>query len=117
MLLGFFPSEQRSQRAVTLANSLVGVIYQHLLPTESGKEFALASEIIFNNNQQVAPYIVDTEKMHLMADFIKRKADNMSRSLNEVLTQMVAKKTISAKDAMRATYNRLELHDMLNGIR
>jgi len=41
----------------------------------------------------------------------------VSRSLNEVLTQMVAKKTISAKDAMRATYNRLELHDMLNGIR
>lgn len=73
--------------------------------------------MIFNNNQQVAPYIVDTEKMHLMADFIKRKADNMSRSLNEGLTQMVAKKTVSAKDAMRATYNRLELHDMLNGKR
>lgn len=116
-LLGFFPSEQRSQRAVTLANALVGVIYQNLLPTESGKDYTLASEMIFNNNQQVAPYIVDTEKMHLMADFMKRKADSMSRSLNEVLVQMVAKKTINAKDAMRATYNRLELHDMLNGKR
>lgn len=116
-LLGFFPSDQRSQRAVSLANSLVGVIYQNLLPTESGKDYALASEMIFNNNQQVAPYIVDMEKMHLMADFLKRKADNMSRSLNEVLAQLVAKKTISTKDAMRATYNRMELHDMLNGKR
>jgi twitching motility protein PilT len=113
-LLAFFSPEQRSQRASTLANALVGVIHQSLLPTESGDEFVLASEMVFNNNQQVAPYIVDPAKMHLMADFMKRKEDNMSRSLNEVLAQMVAKRTISAKDAMRAAYNRLELHDMLS---
>jgi twitching motility protein PilT len=41
----------------------------------------------------------------------------MSRSLNEVLAQLVAKKAVSAKDAMRATYNRLELHEMLNSKR
>lgn len=113
-LLAFFSPEQRSQRASTLANALVGVIHQSLLPTETGDEFVLASEMVFNNNQQVAPYIVDASKMHLMADFMKRKEDNMSRSLNEVLAQMVAKKSISAKDAMRAAYNRLELHDMLS---
>lgn len=113
-LLGFFSAEQRNQRAVTLANSLIGVIYQSLLPTEAGDDFVLASEMIFNNNQQVAPYIVDPAKMHLMADYMKRKEDNMSRSLNEVLAQLVAKKTINQKDAMRAAYNRLELHDMLS---
>ncbi|RZI42217.1 twitching motility protein PilT [Herbaspirillum sp. HC18] len=116
-LLGFFPQEQRSQRAVTLAHSLLGVIYQSLLPTESGDEFVLASEMIFNNNQQVAQYIIDPTKMHLIADFMRRKEDNMSRSLNEVLGQLVAKKSISAKDAMRAAYNRLELHELLNSKR
>jgi twitching motility protein PilT len=116
-LLGFFSSEQRAQYATSLATSLVGVIYQSLLPTESGDEFVLASEMIFNNNQQVAPFIIDPTKMHLMADFMKRKEDNMSRSLNDVLAQLVSKKTISAKDAMRATYNRFELHDMLNSQR
>ncbi|RJF96863.1 twitching motility protein PilT [Noviherbaspirillum cavernae] len=116
-LLGFFSAEQRTQRAATLAHSLIGVIYQSLLPTESGDEFVLASEMIFNNNQQVAPFIVDPSKMHLMADFMKRKEDNMSRNLNEVLAQLVAKKAIGPKDAMRAAYNRLELHDMLNSMR
>ena len=116
-LLSFFPAEQRDQRAMALANSLIGVIYQSLLPTENGKEFVLASEMIFNNNQQAAPYISDPNKMPLLTDFMKRKEDNMSKSLNEVLAQLVAKKSISAKDAMRATYNRLELHELLNGKR
>lgn len=116
-LLGFFPAEQRNQRAATLANSLVGVIFQSLVPTLSGNEQVLASEMIFNNNQQVAPYIADASKTSLIADFMKRKEDNMSRGLNEVLSQLVAKKTICPKDAMRATYNRLELHDMLNSLR
>lgn len=116
-LLGFFPSEQREQRASALANSLIGVIFQNLVPTEQGDDVILAHEMVFNNNQQVAPYITDLSKVHLIAEFMRRKEDNMSRSLNEVLAQLVAKKAVSAKDAMRATYNRLELHEMLNSKR
>lgn len=116
-LLGFFPADQREQRAATLAHSLVGVIFQSLLPSEQGDEMVLANEMIFNNNQQVAAYISDLNKTHLIADFMRRKEDNMSRGLNEVLAQLVAKKAVSAKDAMRATYNRLELHEMLNSKR
>ncbi len=116
-LLGFFPAEQRSQRAVSLANSLIGVIFQNLLPAENEDEFVLACEMIFNNNQQVTPYIADSSKIHMLADFMRRKEDNMSRSLNEMLTQLVTKKSIGAKDAMRAAYNRLELHELLNSKR
>ncbi|SFL97722.1 type IV pilus twitching motility protein PilT [Rugamonas rubra] len=116
-LLAFFSPEQRAQRAATLANALLGIIYQSLLPTESGDEFVLASEMIFNHNQQAAPYIVDPAKTHLMAEFLRRKEDNLSRGLNEVLAQLVARKTVNPKDAMRAAYNRLELHDMLNSMR
>ena len=116
-LLSFFPAEQREQRAAALANSLLGVIFQSLLPTEQGDDVILAHELVFNNNQQVAPYITDPGKMHLIAEFMRRKEDNMSRSLNEVLAHLVAKKAVNAKDAMRATYNRLELHEMLNSKR
>jgi twitching motility protein PilT len=116
-LLAFFPPEQQQQRAAILANALVGVIYQNLLPNENGDDFVLASEMIFNNTQQVASYIADPSKLHLIADFMKRKEDNMSRNLNDVLAQLVAKKAVSAKDAMRAAYNRLELHEILNGKR
>lgn len=113
-LLSFFSQEQREQRAIGLANSLIGVICQSLVPTEDGEDFALASELIFNNNQQISKFVVDPAKFGMLADFMKRKEDNMSRCLNEDLAQLVAKKTIGSKDAMRAAYNRMELHEMIN---
>ncbi|GAA4023165.1 type IV pilus twitching motility protein PilT [Actimicrobium antarcticum] len=116
-LLSFFGPEQRNQRASALASSLIGVISQSLVPTDNGDALALASEMIFNNNQQVAGLIADQAKFHMLSDFMRRKEDNMSRSLNDALAQLVAKKIINAKDAMRAAYNRAELHEMLSSIR
>ena len=116
-LLSYFPTEQREQRAAALANSLIGVVCQSLVPSDTGEEFVLASELIFNNNQQVAKYIADPSKLPMLVDFMKRKEDNMSRCLNEDLAQLVGRKVISPRDAMRAAYNRIELHEMINSKR
>jgi twitching motility protein PilT len=116
-LLSFFPSEQRAQRASALSLALIGVICQSLIPADGDDSFVLASEMIFNQNQQAAPFIADPGKLHMLADFMKRKEDNMSRTLNEDLAGLVAKKRISARDAIRAAYNRIELHDMINSRR
>jgi twitching motility protein PilT len=116
-LLSFFPREQREQRAGALANALIGVICQSLIPAESDDAFVLASELLFNNQQQVATFIADVEKFPLLLDFMKRREDKLSRTLNDDLAQLVAKKRISAKDAMRAAYNRAELHDMIGARR
>jgi twitching motility protein PilT len=112
-LLSFFPHEQRERHATSLANSLVGVICQSLVPSEDGQELVLASELLFNNKQQVSKLLVDPSKLHFLGDFIRRKEDNMSRSLNEHLSSLVSRNAITARDALRATYNRIELHDML----
>lgn len=115
-LLSFFPPEHRERYAMSLANSLIGVICQCLVPTEDGENFVLASELLFNNNQQVGAMITDPAKMPLIADFLKRKQDNMSRLLNEHLASLVAKNVCTSRDAMRSTYNRMELHDLLQTI-
>jgi twitching motility protein PilT len=116
-LLSFFPVDQRPQRSAMLASSLIGVIFQSLLPSENGENYVLASEMVFNHNQQIAPYIVDPDKLHMIGDYMKRKEDSMSRPLNEVLQQLVARKEISARDALRVAYNRLELREMLGNTR
>jgi twitching motility protein PilT len=112
-LLSFFPHEQRERHANSLANSLVGVICQSLVPSEDGQDLVLASELLFNNTQQVSKLLIDPSKLHFIGDFIRRKEDNMSRSLNEHLSSLVSRNAITARDALRATYNRIELHDML----
>lgn len=116
-LLSFFPMEQRHQRCAALADSLVGVVCQSLIPTDGGDAFALASELIFNNNQQVAQFIAHPDKLPLLTDFMHRKEDNMSRCLNDDLASMVAAKQINARDAMRSTYNRIDLQDRLSKLR
>lgn len=112
-LLSFFPTEQRERYAVSLASSLIGAICQSLVPSEDGQSFVLASELLFNTSQQVSKLLVDPDKLHFVGDFIRRKEDNMSRSLNEHLASLVSRNAISARDAMRAAYNRIELHEML----
>ena len=114
-LLSFFPPEHRERYAVSLANSLIGVICQGLLPSDDGQNLVLASELLFNNNQQVSKLLVDPTKLHFVGDFIRRKEDNMSRSLNEHLASLVTRNNVSTRDALRATYNRMELHEMLQG--
>jgi twitching motility protein PilT len=116
-LLAFFPAEQRGQRAAGLARSLVGVIFQSLVPNEQADAVVLAYEILFNHNQQLARFIADPDKVHQIEDVLRRREDTMSRSLNDVLAQLVGQKTVAARDAMRAAYNRLELHDMLGSMR
>ncbi|AWL03524.1 type IV pilus twitching motility protein PilT [Massilia oculi] len=116
-LLAFFPAEQRERHAGALAGALVGVVCQGLVPSEDGRAFMLASEMLFNHNGQLAQFIGDPSKHHMIAEFMRRQDDNMSRSLNDVLATMVGKRQISARDAMRAAYNRMELHDLLNSQR
>jgi twitching motility protein PilT len=116
-MLSFFPLEQRAQRAMALADSLVGVVCQSLVPTQDGHNFVLASELIFNNNHQVAKFIADPEKFSLLPEFMKRKEDNMSRCLNEDLASLVQRGVVGAKDAMRAAYDRIELQDLLARVR
>jgi twitching motility protein PilT len=113
-LLSFFPAEQRERHAASLANALIGVICQSLVPNEDGDQLVLASELLFNHNQQISSFLTDPSKIPMLADFVRRKEDNMSRSLNENLVQLVTKNVISSRDALRAAYNRIELHEMLH---
>ncbi|GAB7524104.1 type IV pilus twitching motility protein PilT [Paraburkholderia sp. 2C] len=112
-LLSFFPLEQRARYAASLANSLIGIVCQCLVPTVDGENFVLASELLFNNTQQVSALLTDPAKLPFVTDFMKRKEDNMSRLLNDHLASLVAKGQCSSRDALRMTYNRMELHELL----
>ena len=116
-LLDFFPAEQREQRAAGLARSLVGVIFQSLVPGERGDTLVLAHEMLFNHNQQLARFIADPGRVHQIEEVLRRREDPMSRSLNDALVQLVAQKIVAPRDAMRTAYNRRELHEMLSSLR
>ena len=115
-LLSFFPVEQRERYAITLASTLIGIACQCLVPTQDGENFVLASELLFNNNQQISALLSEPGKLQFIGEFMRRREDNMSRLLNDDLANLVRKDVILSRDAVRVTYNRLELHEMLQSI-
>jgi twitching motility protein PilT len=112
-LLSFFPAEHRDRYAATLANSLIGIVCQCLVPSADGEQLALASELLFNNNQQIAALLLDAARLPFITEFMRRKEDNMCRLLNDHLAALVANGVCLPRDALRLTYNRLELHELL----
>lgn len=48
-IIDVFPPHQQTQIKVQLANTLIGVIAQKLLPHKNGKEFVLATEVLKTN--------------------------------------------------------------------
>lgn len=118
-LLDFFPG-QHQQRLAALSNSLRGVICQSLLPSADGKGYVLAAELLLNHQQQITPLLldaaVDISKLRSLENFINRRDDNMSISLNAVLAEMVRRGQITQIAAEEATYNRQGLQNALRGV-
>jgi len=115
-LLSFFPADQRERHAASLAESLIGIVSQSLVPTEDGESLVLASELLFNTQQQVSKLLLDPSRLHSLADVMRRKEDNMSRTLNDHLASLVGKQIVSPRDALRVSYNRMELHEILSSV-
>lgn len=112
-LISFFPNEEAEQRRHALANSLIGVIYQVLLPKAALDGFVLAAETLVNI-PQVAKALEEPGRIQVIRDHLRRGENRMSRALNDVLMDLVATKKVTSSDALRAAYDNLELKQRLD---
>ncbi len=107
-ILGFFPADEQPSKRLMLANSLVGVICQALLPTTDGTGFVLASEVIFNAGQDFTPAIAEGD-MQKVQGILNRRDNAMCQSLHLSLAAMIKQGKLGRADAERAAYNRMQL--------
>lgn len=106
-ILSFFPREEYKQRAYDLSSSLIMVIAQALIPSMDGTRFVVAAETIFST-PQIAKTIAESDVGGLarIKDIAKVEDKNKRQKfLNDVLNEMVIKKTISYEEALRASYD------------
>ena len=111
-MLSFFPNDAET-RAVTLANTLCGVISQTLAPSTDGKRFVPALEMIINADPSTTAMIANVDKHRQLEEKLKTGQLPGCTSLNSVLKKLVAENAISRKAAMAASYAPEEL-DILN---
>jgi len=114
-LLNWFPAEV-TQRSKMLADSLLMVLCQSLIPAIDGESYVLANEALVNSGVQTANMLADPAKHSQLNDFMKRGTDQMSQALNKDLVRLVREKKISPAEAMKATNNKIELNEQLGAM-
>jgi len=100
-LLSFFGDDGNS-KAAALANSLVGVVAQALLPSIDRKEFVLAAEVLNGRDPQVTGLLASTDRFKQAQDLLANGRLTHSISFNRSLTQLVAAKKIDEQTAKNA---------------
>lgn len=111
-LISFFPQEEANHRAKMLADNLLMVISQTLMPSKDRKEFVLALEWMSNFTEQTSEFLSDVSRLSKLQDIFSAKSD-VAEGLNANLRRLVAAGKIDAKDAIKVTNNRLELDKLL----
>lgn len=114
-MLSWFPDET-AHRSRMLADSLLCVISQTLIPSADGKRRVLAPEILLNQDKAVTECLEKPEKHSTLRDFMHESRDKMSQSLNNVLVNLVREGKITDREAMRNTHDRVGLIGLLNGM-
>ena len=111
-IVDMFPVEEQKLRLSMLADKLIGVIAQKLLPAAKESRYVLAYELLRNATPAVAEAIKTNDTMALQ-DQILQGRDHGMTTLNQTLAQLVTNKVIDRNTALDATYERRELEEML----
>lgn len=115
-LVSFFPGDEEAKFAA-LATSLVGVIYQSMVPAIDKVKGVVATELMFNHDQQFSDMLGDAAKVNMA---LENQTDKISRSMTKSLYDHVAAKRISKGDALRSVAGqgavRKKLEEMLKQI-
>ena len=98
-IIDFFPPHERDQIRILLADSLIGILSQRLLPRADGIGRALAVEVMINT-PLIRDYIKDDSKTSLIKDAMIE--DNMRgmRTFDQHLVQLYREGIITLEEAM-----------------
>lgn len=92
-MIDVFPGDQRSQVRLMLANVLLGILSQRLLPTKDGKGRLPATEMLINNT--AIKNLIRNEKMHQIPNILQTSADQGMHTMAMSLKRLMNEGTIN----------------------
>ncbi len=98
-MLDIFPPQQLPQAQVMIANALIGVINQKLIPCRDGSGRVLAAEILVVN--QAVRNMIRTNKIHMIQSALQTGSSQGMISMKGALENLLAQNKISADTAFR----------------
>ena len=110
-IIDVFPGEQQGQVRIQLANSLVGVSTQQLIPTADGRSRAVACEIMIANTAIRA--LIRDGKVHQIHNAMASGKRVGMQSMDDSLADLVRRGVVTQEQAMRRAQNPDDLARMV----
>lgn len=111
-IIDVYPEYQQSQIRTQLANVLVGVMAQTLIPTADGRGRIAAMEIL--NVTDACAAMIRDDKVHLIQSAIQTGRQFGMMCLDQELARLVRMGTIHEVDALEKCQDKLEFYRFLN---
>ncbi|MDF1524057.1 MAG: PilT/PilU family type 4a pilus ATPase, partial [Trueperaceae bacterium] len=111
-IIDFFPPHERTQIRILLAESLLGILSQRLLPRADGPGRQLATEVLVNT-PLIRDYIKDETKTALIKDALMQDNLRGMQTFDQHLVELYLARTIALEDAIYAATSPHELRLMI----
>ena len=111
-IIDFFPPYEREQIRILLADSLLGIISQRLLPRADGPGRVLAQEVLINT-PLVRDYLKDEEKTPLIKGALAEDNLRGMKTFDQHLVELYLEGKVSMESALSAATSAHEYRVML----
>ncbi len=111
-IIDVYPEHQQQQIRAQLANVLVAVISQTLVPTADGKGRIAAQEIL--NVTDACSAMIRDNKVHLIQSAIQTGKQSGMQSLDQELARLTKRGTIKEEHALEKCHDKQEFYRFLN---
>ena len=111
-IIDFFPPHERLQVRILLAESLLGILSQRLLPRADGPGRQLANEVLVNT-PLIRDYIKDETKTALIKDALMQDNLRGMQTFDQHLVELYLSGAITLEDAVYAATSPHELRLMI----
>ncbi|MGN6367142.1 MAG: type IV pilus twitching motility protein PilT [Phycisphaerae bacterium] len=115
-LLELFPKEQHTNIRQALAQNLVAIAFQKLVPSIDPKVKRVPVVEVMLNSPAVKKYILE-ERENELTSVIRNEKGTGSIDFNDMLAELVMKEIVASKEAMAASPNPDELRMRMKGIK
>ncbi len=112
-IIDVYPEHQQGQIRTQLANNLVGVISQTLLPKRDGSGRLAAMEIL--NVTDACSAMIRDDKVHLLLSAIQSGKQHGMMCLDQELARYVKRGIVTESDAIEKCQSKQEFYRYLNG--
>jgi twitching motility protein PilT len=111
-IIDVFPPHQQEQVRVQLADILVGVIYQKLIPCSDGTSRVVACEVMLNN--QAVSNLIRSKKNYQLMTVIQGASDKGMQSLDDAILKLFRDGRISRDQALASCVDPAQLKERLS---